>query len=60
MTHILPARGRMVSRPMSTSEVGRADWDTFRADHPGVSGSAGSLAERLPAAPAPTFDGRTA
>ncbi|MFJ3963883.1 nucleotidyl transferase AbiEii/AbiGii toxin family protein [Streptomyces sp. NPDC090036] len=41
------------------SEVKWADWDTFRADCPGIPGSAESYAERLLAALAPTFAGRT-
>ncbi|MFD5410114.1 nucleotidyl transferase AbiEii/AbiGii toxin family protein [Streptomyces nojiriensis] len=40
------------------AEVKRADWDTFRADYPGISGSAESYAERLLAALEPTFAGR--
>ncbi|WP_405440720.1 nucleotidyl transferase AbiEii/AbiGii toxin family protein [Streptomyces avidinii] len=40
------------------AEVKWADWDTFRADYPGISGSAESYAERLLTALAPTFAGR--
>ncbi|MFI7353550.1 hypothetical protein ACIBTP_06320 [Streptomyces avidinii] len=39
------------------AEVKGADRDTFRADCPGIPGSAESYAERLPAALAPTFEG---
>ncbi|MFI8274089.1 nucleotidyl transferase AbiEii/AbiGii toxin family protein [Streptomyces sp. NPDC085929] len=38
------------------SEVKWADWDAFRADYPGISGSAASHAERLLTALGPTFD----
>ncbi|MEU9160003.1 nucleotidyl transferase AbiEii/AbiGii toxin family protein [Streptomyces sp. NPDC048424] len=36
-------------------EVKWADWDTFRSEYPGLPGSAGSYAERLLTALAPTF-----
>ncbi|MFJ9340625.1 nucleotidyl transferase AbiEii/AbiGii toxin family protein [Streptomyces sp. NPDC101733] len=38
------------------AEVERADWDLFRAEYPGVGGSAATYAQRLRTALGPTFD----
>lgn len=55
--HGLPGVGRVHPLTLEAfSEVKWADWDAFRADYPGISGSAASHAERLLTALGPTFD----